>query len=94
MALRRWPEAVEVFRAVAIPSTHTDVDRFRAKILTGLATALEQIGELAEAHEHHTRAHGLFTTGGDTKSATAAAASIERTRPGDAGRHSRSTGTR
>ena len=94
LALRRWAEAVETFRAVAIPSTHTDVDRLRAKVLTGLATALEQVGELTEAHQHYARAHRLFTAIGDTKSAAEAAASVARTRSGGASGHSRSTGTR
>lgn len=94
LALRRWPEAVETFRAVAIPATHTDVDRHQAKVLAGLATAMEQVGELTEAHQHHARAHRLFTATGDTKSAAAAAASVARTRSDGASGHSRSTGTR
>ncbi|MFI7301161.1 helix-turn-helix domain-containing protein [Streptomyces sp. NPDC050121] len=79
-ALHRWPEAVQAFRAVTPPPTYKDSDRFRARIHSGLAAALEHIGELAEAHEHYIRAHRLFTEVGDRESAAGTATSIDRTR--------------
>ncbi|MEU6254068.1 helix-turn-helix domain-containing protein [Streptomyces sp. NPDC047043] len=94
LALRRWPEAAEAFRAVTVPATHKGIDHLQARTLSGLATALEHCGDLAEAHTHYIRAHALYTALGDTTSAAETAAAIERTRSGDAGRHSRSTGTR
>ncbi|MGW2569486.1 hypothetical protein [Streptomyces sp. NPDC001537] len=94
LALRRWPEASEAYRAVTVPATHKGIDHLRARVLSGLATALEHCGDLAEAHTHYTRAHALYTALGDTASAAETAAAIERTRPADAARHPRSTATR
>ncbi|MEV6945916.1 NB-ARC domain-containing protein [Streptomyces sp. NPDC051172] len=94
LALRRWPEAAEAYRAVTVPATHKGIDHLQARALSGLATALEHCGDLAEAHTHYTRAHALYTALGDTTSAAQTAAAIERTRPADAARHPRSTATR
>jgi hypothetical protein len=80
LALERWSEAAEAFRAVGTPSAHAGTDRLRAHTSIGLATALEHCGDLTEAHEHYVRARDLFTEFGDTKSATEAAEAAERTR--------------
>lgn len=78
LALERWPEAVEAFRAVMAPVTHGGTDRFRGLALAGLATALEHCGELTEARVHLAEANRLFTTAGDTASAAETTAAIER----------------
>ncbi|MET7688308.1 NB-ARC domain-containing protein [Streptomyces sp. NPDC005483] len=78
LALERWPEAVEAFRAVMTPVTHGGTSRFQGRALLGLATALEHCGELTEAREHLTRAYDLFTAAGDTGSAAETAAAIGR----------------
>ncbi|MFJ9634600.1 ATP-binding protein [Streptomyces sp. NPDC101175] len=78
LALERWPEAVQAFRAVMAPVTHGGTSRFRARALAGLATALEQCGELAEARTHFTEAHRLFVTAGDTTSAAGTATALAR----------------
>ncbi|MFJ9566301.1 tetratricopeptide repeat protein [Streptomyces fuscichromogenes] len=78
LALRRWSDAVEAYRAVITPATHGGTDRFKARALTGLATALEHCADLAEAHARLTEAHRLFTTAGDTAAAERTAAALER----------------
>jgi transcriptional regulator with XRE-family HTH domain/tetratricopeptide (TPR) repeat protein len=78
LALERWPEAVEAFRAVGTPSAHAGIDRLRAYTAIGLATALEHCGDRTEAHEHYVRARDLFTEFGDVASAAEATAGIER----------------
>ncbi|MGW1748022.1 NB-ARC domain-containing protein [Streptomyces sp. NPDC002092] len=94
LALRRWPEAAEAYRAVTVPATHKGIDHLQARTLSGLATALEHCGDLAEAHTHYTRAHALYTALGNTASAADTAAAVERTRRADATRHPSSTATR
>lgn len=78
LALERWPEAVQAFRAVIAPVTHGGTSRFQAQALAGLATALERCGELTEAHAHFTEAHRLFVTAGDTASADETATALTR----------------
>ncbi|MFF0015147.1 ATP-binding protein [Streptomyces sp. NPDC005374] len=78
LALERWPEAAEAFRAVMTPITHGGTDRFQARALAGLATALEHCGELTEARAHFTEAHRLFTTTGDTASTAETATALAR----------------
>lgn len=78
LALERWSEAVDAFRAVMAPVTHGGTNRFQALALAGLATALEHCGELTEARVHLTEAHRLFTTAGDTASAAETTTAIER----------------
>ncbi|MFD5590768.1 ATP-binding protein [Streptomyces griseorubiginosus] len=84
LALERWPEAVAAYRTVTTPLSHGGLDRLQAQSLTGLATALRHCGDLKEAREHLSRAHGLFLSVGDVLSAQRTAAEIEEL--GGAGR--------
>ncbi|MDH6449747.1 MULTISPECIES: helix-turn-helix domain-containing protein [unclassified Streptomyces] len=83
LALERWSEAAEAFRAVGTPSAHAGIDRLRAHTSLGLATALEHRGDPTEARELYRRAHALFTEFGDTTSAKEAASGLERLGPID-----------
>ncbi|MEU9918868.1 helix-turn-helix domain-containing protein [Streptomyces sp. NPDC051001] len=78
LALERWSEAAQAFRAVMAPVTHGGTSRFQARALAGLATALEQCGELTDAHANFTEAHRLFITAGDTTSAAETASALAR----------------
>ncbi|MFJ6389043.1 ATP-binding protein [Streptomyces sp. NPDC091972] len=80
LALERWSEAAQAFRAVGTPSAHAGIDRLRAHTSLGLATALEHCGDPAGAREHYALARALFTSFGDTASVAEAAAGVERTR--------------
>ncbi|MFI9834264.1 ATP-binding protein [Streptomyces sp. NPDC051913] len=74
LALRRWPEAAAAYRATTAPATHKGIELFRAVALTGLATALEHMGESAEARQHYEEAQRLYESAGDTTSAAQARA--------------------
>ncbi|MFF4268482.1 helix-turn-helix domain-containing protein [Streptomyces sp. NPDC001536] len=78
LALDRWTEAAAAYRAIMTPRTHRGIERFRANILTGLATALEHLGELPEARERYEQAHRLYMSVGDTASATGTRTSLAR----------------
>ncbi|MHC3474039.1 ATP-binding protein [Streptomyces sp. 7R007] len=80
LALHRWPEAAEAYRAVTLPATHKGIDHLRARTLSGLATALEHCGDVPQAHAHYSRAHTLFTALGDLTSAKETAAALARLR--------------
>ncbi|MFF5141146.1 NB-ARC domain-containing protein [Streptomyces sp. NPDC013157] len=78
LALRRWSDAVEAYRTVIAPATHGGTDRFKARALTGLATALEHCGDPARAGAQLSEAYRLFSSVGDTAAAERTAASLER----------------
>ncbi|MFF4310378.1 NB-ARC domain-containing protein [Streptomyces sp. NPDC001507] len=78
LALRRWSDAAEVYRTVIAPATHGGTDRFKARALTGLATALEHCGDQAQARARLGEAYRLFSSVGDATAAERTAASLER----------------
>ncbi|MEU6347921.1 helix-turn-helix domain-containing protein [Streptomyces sp. NPDC047072] len=78
LALRRWADALEVYRTVVTPATHAGTSRSQAQTLVGLATALEHCGETTEARARYDEAHRLFTATGDTASAEETAAALTR----------------
>ncbi|MFF4292007.1 hypothetical protein ACFY0R_43100, partial [Streptomyces sp. NPDC001633] len=58
--------------------THGGADRFKARALTGLATALEHCGDQAQARARLSEAYRLFSSVGDATAAERTAASLER----------------
>ncbi|MFJ9711120.1 NB-ARC domain-containing protein [Streptomyces sp. NPDC101234] len=85
LALRRWSDAVEAFRAGIAPVTHGGTVRFKARALTSFATALEHCGDLAGARARLAEAHLLFSAAGDTAAAERTAAELERLAAAQAG---------